>query len=119
MAKVQTVFIQESPTKLQGSSFRLGVGEKRKFPGGSVGRHRKQIIISNDDSASTKLYVSIGDPESATAAGKAQAMVIFANTTVTFFTNDEITLFNPHASQSVTFVGVLEVFYTGAGDLVV
>lgn len=116
---IQTVFIQEAPTKLQGANFKLGPGEKRSFPGGILGRHRKQIIITNDDNASTKLYVAVGDPESATAAGRAQSMVVFNQSSITIFTNDTITLFNPHATQAVTVVAVLEVFYTGAGNLVV
>jgi hypothetical protein len=115
---VPVVFIQEAPTKLQGTSFDLGVGEKRRFPGGILGRHRKQIIVTNEDN-SDKLYICIGDPDSATATGKARSMTIFPNTSITLFTSDDITLFNPSASNVVSTVQVLEIFYTGAGGLVV
>jgi len=119
MAKVSTVFMQESPTKLQGNSFSLGVGEWKSFPGGPLGRHRKQIVITNDDNAATRLYVAIGEPESVSAAGRKRAMVVFPQTSITLFTNDVITVFNGTSGQIVTFVGILESFYTGAGDLVV
>jgi len=118
MPKMQTVFIQEAPTKLQGTSFALGIGEKRRFPGGIVGRHRKQIVITNEDGA-YKFYISIGDPESATAAGKAHAMTIFPNTSITLFTSDDIVVFNSNTVNPINYVQVLEIFYTGAGDLVV
>lgn len=104
---------------MQGNSFRLNAGDRRKFPGGAIGTHRKQIIITNADSTSTPVYISIGDPESATAGGRAQAMKILVDTSITIFTNDEVTLFNPHASDAVSAVGVIEVFYTGAGLLTV
>ena len=114
---VPTVFIQEAPTKMTGTSFSLGPGEKRRFTGGPVGRHRKQIIITNEDN-SEKLYISIGDPESATAEGRARAMTIFTNSSITIFTSDDVILFNPDGSASVNPVQVIEVFYLGAGNLV-
>lgn len=102
---------------MSGTSFDLAVGEKRRFPGGPVGRHRKQIIVTNEDN-SDKLYISIGDPESATASGRARSMTIFPNTSITLFTSDDVTLFNPSAANVVSTVQVIEIFYTGAGNLV-
>lgn len=101
-----------------GQSFDMDVGQSRKFVGGPVGRHRKQIIVTNEDN-SDKLYISIGDPESATASGRARSMTIFPNTSITLFTSDDITLFNPSAANVVSTVQVIEIFYIGAGNLVV
>lgn len=103
---------------MTGVSFDLSAGEKRRFAGGPVGRHRKQIIITNEDN-SDKLYISIGDPESPTASGRARSMTIFPNTSITLFTSDDVTLFNPAASATVSVVQVIEIFYIGAGNLVV
>ena len=119
MAQINTVFFQEAPTKLQGANFALGQGEKRTFRGAPLGRHRKKIIISNDDNGSTRLYVSIGDPESASASGRARVAVVFAQGTLPLETNDDITLFNPSTTQAVTAIHVVEMFYTGAGALVI
>lgn len=117
MATVPTVFIQESPTVMQGSSFILEAGKWRVFNGGPAGRHRKQIIITNEDN-SDKLYISIGDPDSSSPT-RSKSMTIFPNSSITIFTSDVVTLYNPSGSADINLVQVIEVFYTGAGNLVV
>ena len=117
MATIPTVFIQEAPTKMQGQSFILEAGQSRRFSGGPAGYHRKQIIVTNEDN-SDKLYISIGDPDAASPT-RSKTMTIFPNSSITIFTSDDVTLYNPSGSADINLVQVIEVFYTGAGNLVV
>ena len=118
MARVNTSFVQEAPTRIQGSHFALDAQQSRTFKGGPVGFHRKEFIITNDDNSSTRAYVSAATQEAANASAQVRLGCVFDSGTLHLATNADIIVFNP-TSSVLTNLHVAEIFYTGAGALVV
>jgi hypothetical protein len=123
MAKVATVFVQESPTKLVGTSFELAALESRTFSAPPQGRHRKQFIVTVGD-ANQDLFLSLGKPaDPANPKGSDRMMFLpqlhsSVPTRTVIESSDEITLFNPGPFKCEP-IHVLEILYNGAGDMVV
>jgi hypothetical protein len=108
----QFVITQDAPTKIRGRALELKAGKWARFPGGPFGRHRRQIVITNDDNSNDNLYImrcadEATDPDTATEP----IMAVFPQTSITLFTNDLILIKNLHATDTVTAVYVLETFY--------
>lgn len=91
------------------AKFALANGDTFKVQGGILGRHRKQIVITNEDN-SNKLAIVAGvaegvDPKTVTQKG----LTIFVNSSVTLFTNADITI--KATDGAISEVQVLEVIY--------
>jgi hypothetical protein len=99
----------DAPTRVRGRSLSLGDEKWARFQGGPIGRHRRQIIITNGD-PTLSLYIVAGhddnvDPD----ATSEKYMQIFPRTSITIFTNDTIIL--KSLDGRVDNISVLETFY--------
>ena len=109
----QLVFTQDAPTTIKGTHIsQLKVGQWRKFTGGPLGRHRRQIVITNDDNVNKLSIIrhdgQSSDPDTSTD----KIMTIFPNTSITLFTNDAIVIKNTLAGNDIDGVFIIETFYT-------
>lgn len=109
----QLVYTQDAPTRIQGQNFELYQNKVATFPGGILGRHRKQIVISNEDGG-TKLHVIDGDAEDPLTTTK-KIMTVWPGTSITLFTSAKIYIKaidgNVVVSGLNKGVQVLETFY--------
>lgn len=108
--RIPIYLVQDAPTVMQGSSFDLApstanVPSFRIFPGGPVGQHRKQIIITNEDN-SDKLYIAL-----LAGSSPVKIMTVFPNTNITLLTSADVVLYNPSTTNKIDGVQVIEIFY--------
>ena len=99
--------VQDAPTRMQFNKWALANGEVLRISGGPPGRHRRQIVITNEDN-SNKMAIVEGDtvdPRSVTFKG----MTIWPNESITLFTNAPVTL--KATDGGISEVQVLEIYY--------
>src|SRR5262249_56836100 len=106
------VFSMDAPTRIKGAEFILSPGDVIKLDGGPVGRHRKQIVITNEDNVD-KPYIIEGEKVDPKGPTDVKYMTLFPNTAITLFTNSTIWIKAPAAGATVNYIQVLETFYTG------
>lgn len=121
MNRFPVTLVQDAPTRLVGSEFILGGGEQRTFRGVSIaGKHRKQIVVSNDSDAASSgtglasaVHVSspstTGSDASEDGGTQTKWATIYAFTNFTLFTSDDVTIRN-NGSRKLR-VRVAESFY--------
>jgi hypothetical protein len=107
--------VQEAPTALRGQSLTFRPRQVMKFPGGDPPRHRKFIRITNEDT-NTRLYLVAGDEQSvdpSTLTVKLSTIDTDGRpfSVVELWTNATIYLKNVNATETVTPVQILELFY--------
>jgi len=104
----------DAPTRLRGSSITLLPGKWIAFPGGyEVGRNRKYISITNEDT-NTRLYIVAGPDQNANPdTDSIKFRMIGVDETLELWTNATIILKNTNAVETVSPIHVLELFYDG------
>jgi hypothetical protein len=103
--------VYEAPTRLQGTSLTLRPGQFATFPGAKIGSHRKRIIITNED-VNTRVYIVAGpDQGKDPATQTVKLLTLKTDASIELDTNGTVTLKNISASEIVTPVQVLELFY--------
>lgn len=106
------ILVQDAPTRVQSWQGSLKQNESKTFPGGPLGRHRRQIIITNDD-ADFKLHI-VTNP----GTDHKKCNIVFTNDQISLFTNDEISIQAVDGDLMIGTSGqpaifVQEFFYTG------
>ena len=99
--------VQDAPTRMQFNKWALDSNQVLRISGGPIGRHRKQIVITNEDDTN-KLAIVEGDtvdPKTVTFKG----MTIWKNESVTLFTNAPVTI--KATNGAIAEVQVLEIYY--------
>ena len=99
--------VQDAPTRMQFNKWALDSNQVLRISGGPIGRHRKQIVITNE-SNTNKMAIVEGDsvdPKTVTFKG----LTIFVNESVTLFTNAPVTL--KATDGAISEVQVLEIYY--------
>lgn len=109
--KFQAVMVYDAPTVVRGRNIPLiKAGKHVTIPGGLFPRHRKQIVITNEDT--TPLYIVNGRDGSADLDTTTEKLMrLGLGESVTLFTNADITIKNLSASDTLTDVQILEVVY--------
>jgi hypothetical protein len=100
--------VQDAPTRIQMNRYQLANLKWVRIPGGPVGQHRRQIVITNHDAVGNVDIVEgvSVDPATATLKG----LTVWPQQSVTLFTNADIFI---KADGAITEAQVLEVYYTG------
>jgi hypothetical protein len=108
---IPAYLMQDAPTELRGQVFELRPGQVLRFAGGPIGRHRKYIRITNED-VNTALFIVAGDEQGIDPKTTTVKLAKLAqNAFIELWTNATITVKNISASEIVTPVPVLELFY--------
>ena len=103
--------MQDAPTRLVGQVLSIEAGKVFKLPGGPVGRHRKYIRITNEDT-NTALYLVAGDEQSVDPNGTTVKLArLNQNDVIELWTNATLYLKNITAVETVQPVSILELFY--------
>lgn len=99
--------VQDAPTRIQFNKWKLSSNEVLRISGGPPGRHRKQIVITNEDDTNKCAIVEgdTVDPKTVTFKG----MTIWKNQSVTLFTNAPITI--KATDGAINEIQVLEIYY--------
>jgi hypothetical protein len=108
----QAAIIQEAPTRMQGTSLVLPPGHWRAFSGAPVPFHRKRIIITNED-PNTRVYIVAGPDQSQNPDNTVEKFLTLKVNSDPFSldTNATIVIKNLSATETVSTVQVLELFY--------
>jgi hypothetical protein len=109
--KVPAYLMQDAPTRLVGQVLSMAPGAVFRLPGGPIGRHRKYIRITNEDT-NTPLFLVAGDEQSIDATTTTVKLAkLGQNDFIELYTNAPLYLKNIAGAETVNPVAILEIYY--------
>jgi|SRR6185503_11502841 len=104
--------VYEAPTRLVGTSLTLRPGQWAAFRGNAIiGHHRKTISVFNEDT-NTRVYIVAGPDQGVNPDLETiKLRTIKIDSEIELHTNATIVIKNISATETVTPVQVLELFY--------
>lgn len=102
---------QDAPTIIRGKEYTLEPGQHVILAGGSPGRHRKQIVITNED-VNTKAYLVNGPDGNVDPATSTEKLITLGiGESITLFTSGTVVLKNLSGTEIISTLQVLETYY--------
>lgn len=102
---------QDAPTIIRGKEYtNVKPGQYVIIPGGSPGRHRKQIVITNGDKNTRAFLVNGPDGNVDPATATEKILTIGIGESITLFTSGTVVLKNV-STENMSSLQVLETYY--------